>query len=197
MKEYTIQRRSAVLDWNKIPALKIDCLLWTPEIPISAEAKLCYDEEAIYVHLSAREPNIRAENTGVLDFPYEDSCLEFFISPVHDDPRYMNIEINPNGCMFLGLGGPSGFTRLLPIAPAITPNICRTDNGWNLTYALPCSLIRHFFPDFMPVSGGCIRANCYKCGDLTVQPHYLAWNPIPLPSPNFHCPEYFGRMQFE
>lgn len=197
MKEYTIQQKPAVLDWDHIPSLDIDTLLWSPEVPITAGAKLCYDQDAIYVHLFAREPNIRAENSGALGLPYEDSCLEFFFSPVQGDPRYINVEINPNGCIFLGLGGPDAYLRILPVDPTITPDVHRNEDGWNVTYAVPCSLIRHFFPDFHPVSGGKIRANCYKCGDLTVQPHYLSWNPISLPAANFHCPEYFGQMRFE
>ncbi|MBQ1777386.1 MAG: hypothetical protein IIZ93_04430 [Acidaminococcaceae bacterium] len=29
-----------------------------------------------------------------------------------------------------------------------------------------------------------------------MHPHYLSWSMIDLDYPNFHCPEYFGRMQF-
>lgn len=197
MREYTISRKPDVLDWDQITALKIDCLLWSPEVPITAQAKLCYDDTAIYVQLSSSEPHIRAENSGKLGYPHEDSCLEFFIAPVHGDQRYINIEMNPNGCMYMGLGGPFGLIRLLPPDSALSPVIHRSAEHWDITYALPCSLIRQFFPEFQPESGGTIRANCYKCGDLTVQEHYLAWNPIPLPAPKFHCPEYFGMMRFE
>ncbi|MBR5570284.1 MAG: hypothetical protein IKW10_05250 [Oscillospiraceae bacterium] len=39
-----------------------------------------------------------------------------------------------------------------------------------------------------------IRANCYKCGDLTPKPHYLSWNPVTSPNPDFHRPQDFGLM---
>jgi hypothetical protein len=39
-----------------------------------------------------------------------------------------------------------------------------------------------------------IRANFYKCGDLTAHPHFLSWNPIDLPKPDFHRPEFFGTL---
>ena len=36
-----------------------------------------------------------------------------------------------------------------------------------------------------------------KCGDDTAVPHFLSWNPIGAPRPNFHTPEYFGEIHFE
>ena len=42
-----------------------------------------------------------------------------------------------------------------------------------------------------------MRANCYKCGDCTVQPHYLAWNPPTSENPDFHRPQDFGALIFE
>ena len=70
----------------------------------------------------------------------------------------------------------------------------RTANGWDVTYELPFKLLRLFFPDFAP--HGKIRGNFYKCGDLTAQEHYLAWNRVDAERPNFHLPEYFGELIF-
>lgn len=198
MKTYTIVRKPEVLSWDQIPALAIDTLLWSPEVPIQASAQLCYDADAIYIRLAATEPHIRAEENGPLGAPCLDSCLEFFFSPDPTDNRYFNIEFNPNGCMYLGTGrNVHTLLRLIPEDKPIDPVITRTDTGWSVEYAIPCSFIRRIFPDFSPVSGGMIRANCYKCGDKTVQPHYFSWNPIDLPSPAFHCPEFFGIMYFD
>lgn len=41
-----------------------------------------------------------------------------------------------------------------------------------------------------------IRANCFKCGDFTVQPHYMMWNETTSETPDFHRPQDFGRMIF-
>ena len=49
MKEYTITRRPQQLDWDKIPALQIDELYKTESTDVKAEARLCYDDEALYV----------------------------------------------------------------------------------------------------------------------------------------------------
>ena len=42
--------------------------------------------------------------------------------------------------------------------------------------------------------GMTLRANFYKCGDDTAQPHYIAWNAVDHPTPNFHLPQYFGEL---
>lgn len=198
MKTYTIQKKPDGPDfWSLIPTLPIDCPLWSDPKGITASARLCYDETAIYVNLSAVEEQIRAEYTSVLDFPCEDSCLEFFFCPMPEDRRYFNIEFNPNCCLYLGLATDRyDLVRLLPQTPVLTPKSARTPDGWSITYQIPVSFIRHFFPEFQAVSGGSIRANCFKCGDLTPNPHYLSWNPVDSPTPEFHRSQDFGLMYF-
>ena len=196
-REYTIVRRPEKLDWSGIPALQIDQLMHTDPLPISAQAQLCYDETALYVHLSAVEENIRAENFGLLDQVCDDSCLEFFFSPIAGDLRYFNIECNLNGCIFLGMGSSiHNLVRFIQEEPRILPRAQRTSEGWEVTYSIPYSFIRQFFPDFSPAPGYSMRANCYKCGDMTVQPHYLCWNPVPYQPCAFHNPSEFGIMHF-
>jgi Carbohydrate-binding family 9 len=41
------------------------------------------------------------------------------------------------------------------------------------------------------------KANFYKCGDKLAQPHFLAWNRIETPEPDFHQPAFFGDIEFE
>ncbi len=197
MKQYTIARVSGKPDWNAVPALAIDEQLWRPPVDISAWAQIAWDDTQLYVRLRAREAHIRAEHTGPLGMPCEDSCLEFFFCPIPDDPRYFNIEYNPNACQYLGFGDGQNLTRLLPERDWFDAAPRRTGDGWQIEYAVPFAFVRMFAPDFRPVSGGSIRANCYKCGDLTAAEHYLAWNPCTSDAPSFHRPQDFGLMVFE
>ena len=198
MKEYTICRRPQELDWSKIPALQIDERYNTNPVDITAEARLCYDDEAIYVHLQAVEKNIHASFTGLLDEVSDDSCLEFFFCPMEGDIRYFNIEVNPNGAMFLGFGpNVQELVRLIQEEPCITPKAERTENGWKVTYAVPHSFVRRFFPEYSPAPGKSIRANCYKCGVLTNPVHFLCWCPVVEQRCAFHNPSRFGIMYFE
>lgn len=197
MKEYAIIRRDDSLDWAAVPELAIDAVLWNTEAGVRAWAQLCWDEEALYVRLRAREAEIRAEHPAeaLLAMPCEDSCLEFFFSPAAGDARYFNIEFNPNGCMYLGFGGDrESRVRLLPKRNPFDPAVRRTQDGWEIAYRVPFAFVRQFYPDFQPKAGDALRANCYKCGDLTVREHYLSWNPCTSPTPDFHRPRDFGRM---
>ena len=199
MRSHIICRKPEALDWSKLPVLPIDNLCWTPQIDISAQAQICYDADALYVRLSAREAAIRAEHTGPLGMPCEDSCLEFFFSPIPGDSRYLNIEFNPNGCFYLGIGSCiQDLVRLLPDSGnPFQAEPRRIDGGWEIVYRVPTAFVRRFFPDYAPVSGGTIRANFYKCGDLTPQEHYLSWNPMTCDTPAFHRPCDFGLLTFE
>lgn len=193
MKTYTIVPKSA---WENVPALKIDAPLFPGAEGITAQAQICYDDTALYIKLSATEYNIRAEHNGLLDEVCEDSCLEFFFEPMQDG-RYFNIEINPNGAMYFGFGTSlQNLYRLIPETHPIQPVITQAENGWAVEYSIPFDFVRLFFPDFSPVPGTVIGANCFKCGELTDHPHWLCWNPIPKEKATFHCSEYFGTMQF-
>ena len=65
---------------------------------------------------------------------------------------------------------------------------------WELALVVPvASFFRHNLKD---LSGKTMRANFYKCGDKTTKPHFLSWNPIDLPAPDFHRPDFFGEIRF-
>ncbi|MCR5688569.1 MAG: C69 family dipeptidase [Lachnospiraceae bacterium] len=194
---YSIRKVSGAADWKSIPELDIDRVLWTDDYGIRAKGQLCYDEENLYVHLSAAEKDIRAENTEPLSPVYEDSCLEFFFMPGSSDD-YFNFEINPNGVLNIGFGPKK--TDRINIARSDAKDYFgieteRTEDGWEASYRIPLKFIRVFCPDFS--FSGDVAANMYKCGNKTVHKHYLSWTQIDLEEPNFHCPQFFGTMYFE
>lgn len=198
MRSYKILPKSKIGDWNDVPVAHIDKRLWTPEIDVAATAQACYDSQALYLRLTAKEKNIRAEEIGPIGIPCKDSCLEFFFSPVEGDARYFNVEFNPEACMFLGFGTSRYDSTRLLLKPSNNFNPCsvRTESGWEITYQIPFSFIKLFFKDFVAAPGKKMRANFYKCGDLTVQEHYFSWNPINTPTPDFHRPDCFGELIF-
>lgn len=200
MKEYTIVRKT---DWENVPELEINEMQVPFDADIKAFAKICYDDENLYVRLRAHEADVRAVGTpdDPLGQPCEDSCLEFFFSPDNNSDLYFNIEYNPNCLRFLGLGREIySLIRLHPLHDYLydfEPQVDYLDDGWQITYHIPYKFIRIYFPDFKPVSGGFIRANCFTTGDYCKVPHDLAWNPIDLEVFNsFHNPKCFGVMYF-
>lgn len=197
MKQYEVTRISGQPNWENIPALQIDSYLWSDVRSIIPSAKAAWDEEALYIRLEAIEPHIRRCYTGDLDMVCEDSCLEFFFCTEYDSDRYFNFEGNPNGSMYIGFGRPgadryrlysSRFQELFQITPYDIPG------GWGLEMRIPVSFIQLYAPDFKLYSGLTLRANFFKCGDKTQQEHYMSWNPVDVPNPNFHLPEFFGEI---
>lgn len=199
MNKHIISRKPEPMDWSLVPSISMTQQAWTPIVDIVPTAQICYDEEALYIRLSAKEAHIRAEHTGLLDSPCQDSCLEFFFSPCEGDNRYFNIEFNPNCCLYLGIGtSVRDLIRLiLEEKDIFLPEAIRTDDGWFITYRVPYYFIRRFFPDFTAAPGKTMRANFYKCGDLTVEEHYFAWNPIVGEDMSFHRTCDFGLLEFE
>ena len=198
MRSYIINPKTQDLDWNAVPAAKIDCCQWGYYADVEAQAQLCYDADAIHVRLSAREADIRAEETGEVGMPCLDSCLEFFFCPDPHSNTYFNIEFNPNCCLYLGIGTDRyDLIRLLCHGEnPLNAKAQRTEDGWEIVYSIPTALIRRFFPEFRAESGAMMRGNFYKCGDETVKPHYFAWNSVDCEEPDFHQSAYFGKLYF-
>ncbi len=200
MKFYEIKKTSENPDWSILPSLEINTpYLDTPDA-IKAYAQICYNDKAILVHLSTVEKDILANQSGPLGMPCRDSCLEFFFCPLENDQRYINLEFNMNGCMYLGYGKSLPELTRLIVDPVevFAPKISKTSDGWEIFYTIPYTFIRRFFPDFSVKSGKAMRANCYKCADLSNPPHYLSWNRVATePSFTFHNPDCFGEMIFD
>ena len=195
MKEYTIVRVKAQINWSCVPVLETDNILWEPDCGIQAFGQFCYNDENLYVHLRAVEEQIRAQYTAPLSPVHKDSCLEFFFMP---GDRYFNFEINPNGCLHIGFGYNRQDRTVLfrkDEAQFFEINTNRTADGWEIFYRIPISFIRLFYPNYL--FDGSMRANVYKCGDETSHIHYLSWNSVSSETPDFHRPQDFGKMFFE
>jgi len=201
MKTYRIRHVSGPPDWASVPSLTLENCPWLPCPDLGMSAQIAWDSEGLWVHLRAREADIRAKHNAPLSMVCEDSCMEFFFQPQPEtDGRYFNFEANPNGRMYIGVGhGREDCVRLVPDSEdaLFAKDVRRGGDGWEIFYRIPLTFVHVFFPDFEPVSGRRIRANCFKCGDLTVQPHYLSWNPCTAPTPDFHQPRDFGEMILE
>ncbi|MHA4808430.1 carbohydrate-binding family 9-like protein [Flavitalea flava] len=65
---------------------------------------------------------------------------------------------------------------------------------WSLTLKIPLQVFK--YDKINALTGTKARANFYKCGDECIAPHYLTWNNILAPEPNFHQPGDFGELSF-
>ena len=60
MKHEMITRVGGAPDWTQIPTIAIDTKFKPDAAKIRASAQICYDDTALYLHLSAEETDIRA-----------------------------------------------------------------------------------------------------------------------------------------
>ena len=200
MKTAQLIRITGAVDWDKLPRIEIDAPIKESDSPATAYAQICATEDALLLHLSATEPEIRAEGTSPLAEVCEDSCLEFFFRPLEEEMRYFNMEWNPNCTLFLGFG--SCIEDILRIVPEeeqkqqlFAPKVVRREDGWEIFFRVPYSFVRGFMPEFKVEPGKALYCNFYKCGDKLQQPHYLTWNPIMRQGRSrFHTPAEFGKL---
>ena len=201
MRSYTIKRFQNKPDWPNVPVLPIDTAYLQTPSDVQAYAQIGYTADALLLHLWIDVAQVRAVETGPIGMPCKDSCLEFFFQPVNGDPRYINVEFNPNGCVYLGIGTCiQDLIRMLPengIQAIFDPQIQQTQSGWEIYYRIPYGFVRRLFPAFTIAPGHTIHANCFACSDLSQPHYYLSWNPITAAPFTFHHSSCFGAMKFE
>lgn len=165
---------------------------------------MAYTEHEILLKYYVNEKYFMAEKTESNQMVYEDSCVEFFVSPA-DDGIYYNLEFNALGTCLMGIGtGRAGRQRgnqqvISEIRRKTTPPdlIKQSENGlyhWELTLAIPLKVF--FRHSTGRLTGKTFRANLFKCGDKLEVPHYVTWNRVKTPKPDFHRPEFFGNLKF-
>ena len=163
-------------------------------------AQIAYDDEGFLIKFTVFEENPKKEIKKHLGDVHLDSCIEWFVNfaPEIQD-RYFNFEINAGG--FMSVSFRTGRYDALPVSVdeintfGITTEI--HDSFWTGSYKIPFSFIKTRIPSFEIKSGMKIKTNLYKCGDLTEFVHYASHFDIPLETPEFHCPQYFGEMIVE
>jgi hypothetical protein len=68
---------------------------------------------------------------------------------------------------------------------------------WTIEYRIPFEILTEFTKITHPAPGVEWKANFYKIGNETSNPHWLTWLFVNHPEPDFHKPEYFGSLIFE
>ena len=187
MERYAIQKRP----WPEFS--------YKPQVAFS----IAYNEDCILLKYFVQEKAIRMEHHADNSPVHEDSCVEFFIA-FDNNEEYYNLEFNCEGACLLGFGKNISQRKLIEKEvirkirrQSVIQSLKDGENNivtWELTLVIPLEVFVHH-----PIShlkGQHCRVNFYKCGDLLPEPHFLAWKDINAVTPNFHLPEFFGRMHF-
>lgn len=180
----------------------VDNVDWPDSFPYAPECNVIagWCKKGIGILFNVKGLDLRAQAEEDNRRVCEDSCCEFFISDPKDG-TYYNFEMNCIGTMLAGkrktrndyihftedkLRQIHRFTSLDWKAYDISDK----EFSWSVGMLIPFSLMG-IDPVDRPLS---LRANFYKCGDLTAHPHYLSWAPVRTENPDFHRPEFFGRL---
>jgi hypothetical protein len=167
------------------------------------QVSMAWNVSSLLLKFKVEESEIRAVYDRNNEAVWEDSCVEFFICPANDS-GYYNFEFNCIGTCLLAYGtgrenrefAPDSLIEKIERHSSLgkIPFANKPFSGsWELSITIPPeALFRHSFPAFQP---SVWRANFYKCGDKLTYPHFLSWNRITSPAPDFHRPEFFGDIQ--
>lgn len=175
---------------------------WPKEAPYTPDCNgsIARTASHLAVMFHVRGLDLRATQIEDNGRSWEDSCCEFFVTDPYDG-TYYNFELTCIGSL-LSSKRKSRLDSVLrekeDVARVIRPSSLAHEEteisdrifSWTVAMLIPYDLIG-IDRDNVPVS---VRGNFYKCGDLTAHPHFLSWNPIGTPKPDFHRPEYFGEL---
>ena len=199
------QESPALLIENKILYNRVENINWPKEFPYCPKMQfgIAHTGEEFLIHYCVEEQSVRAVAQKDNDNVWEDSCAEFFISPAADG-LYYNIECNCAGTLLLGVG--EGRNNRQLATPEITRQIDRwaslgrtpfdtrdQPTRWELALRIPYTVF--FRHNITSLDGLTLKGNFYKCGDKLPVPHFISWNPIGTPTPDFHCPQFFGKLE--
>ncbi|MDH8701130.1 hypothetical protein M2138_000469 [Dysgonomonadaceae bacterium PH5-43] len=184
----------------------IACVNWSETYPYKPEVKfaIAHDNTNILLRFFVKEQSVMAMVTEDNGAVWTDSCVEFFIN--FDESGYYNFEFNCIGAMLLGFRKEKN--NATHADSSILHDIERHsslgntpftekqgEQEWELAVKIPVtSFFKH---SIKSLSGLNAKANFYKCGDNLSVPHFLSWNPIDNPTPNFHLEKYFKTLIFE
>lgn len=172
---------------------------WAEAYPACPETAVTvsWDKGGLDLHFVSYETNLRAEQREHNTTVSQDSCVEAFlqVSPETDE-RYINLEFNPNCAVSSSIRYDRKRSQRLDPADIRTLSVRAEvfEDRWELWCRVPVAFLQKQVPSYRHEAGAVLRGNFYKCGDLTDHPHYAAFANIPLPSPDFHRPEYFAEF---
>lgn len=202
--ETTFDRIKLMLEAGAVA--DIDQVNWKKSFPkfLPVNVRVAHDGNRLYLYYMVIGEKLRAANTCDFGSVWKDSCVEFFMQREGEN-GYRNFECNVLGVMLSrqqearGQGGVFQ-TDMMPaifrhgtLAHRYEGDQQLTD--WTMYLEIPKQALG--FADHESLVGQRIRANFYKCGDETPEPHYLSWNPIDTPKPDFHVPKFFGLLELE
>jgi len=183
----------------------VNCVNWKeypycPEVNVEMTVK----KDDLHLCFNVKEKCIRAEIKKINGPVHTDSCVEFFISPFSDG-NYYNFEFNCIGVAHVEYGSnrenrinlPEEVVKKIKTSSTLGNKTFPSKEGnfsWSLDITIPSECFIYDEIKSFKNLNSC--ANFFKCGDKTIEPHYLSWKPVKTPSPDFHRYDFLYKLDF-
>lgn len=185
--------------------------LWNCVVRPKTIATLGVKEDGLHVHFKVEES--KPLTTALIQqepmlMVCQDSAVELFLAfpddehdqnfaPMLEQCLYLNIEINSKGICY----AKHGHSRKNRIAftkeqiESLQIKAYGNDNTWCIDLVVPRNLIKELaqYDAFSPEHT--FALNLYKISESKDIEHYIAFNKVDVPTPNFHLPQYFALCQ--
>lgn len=183
---------------------EIGCVNWPSEYPDKPEVSLLasHSGRSLRLRYEVTEDAVRAVCASDREHCWEDSCVEFFFAP-REDGLYYNVECTCAGKLYMGVGTGRAGREFLPVsAYGGIGRLCSLGTDafglreertfWSVELEIPASTF-----GLSSFDGLKARGNFYKCGNMLPRRHFITMFPVGTPSPDFHRPEFFDKIEFE
>jgi hypothetical protein len=181
-----------------------------PGFKPEAQAKMMYDDANIYVIFHVRDRYVRCLTKDINGPVWEDGAVEFFFAPDSREPLlYFNLETNCGGTPLMHFNlVPRKESRELSKEDILKIEIAHTlpqiidpeikdPVTWTLEYRIPLAILEKYSKVTHPKKGVEWKANFYKIAENNSNHHYITWSIVENDKPDFHKPEFFGKLIFE
>ena len=201
MQEYKVKSVNDKnnINWEEVDRASVNLFKWTDNYKPETYAQVVLVPGwGLVCKMTCYEANPLTTCVEDGQAVHEDSCMEFFVS--FDGKNYMNFEANSDAVKKICIGPDRGQRENVWITHPgyFEVSSFRSDDHWSLIYLLPFSGVKELYPDFDESSMHELRANFYHMG---ANPdgedfYYAMWNEVMTDTPDYHVPEYFGKLVF-
>lgn len=176
---------------------------------VTVSVRVSREKNRLLLFYRIAAPELRRMCTGHNQDVHTDSCVEIFLRNPRDE-EYVNFEFSAAGFIKAGRGA-SRSDRMLyspeTIDEAIVYEVKILSNSlfdesagtggceWTARISIDLTAFGLMPPGHMDILPY-LEANFQACGDGLKKPYFLVWNSIDTPQPDFHRPEFFGRLVF-
>ncbi len=164
---------------------------------------IAHSGDAIFLKFYVKEDIIKLATHQTNGRVHKDNCVEFFVA-FESQKKYYNIEINCAGVALIGYGEGRLNRKLLDeklinkINTHINIQTAPLNSGnkyrWQVTVMLPIEVFEESNIGSLNQKSG--SGNFFKCGDDLPNKHFYAWSNIEAKKPDFHLPQFFGKLEF-